>query len=438
VHLDHYYGSPLSGPQLPIPADLATADVLPVSITFIGLGQMPSSLAQPLPARARILAAPGGDSPLLPAPLLTQRARVTDVPDSKAFLAALRRQTSGPSIVLGQAHTAIPAGVTASLEITDRPLPNAPGGSTRHLSVAVYYPAAPATPAATRETAPPPIQIALALDETPQSGREIALIDCPASPAGAVALGVPFVLPDSPVHAVVAVVEVAPIASGSGYQAALRQCLSDVNSWSGPSGGAGPGADSIADWPALAAAVQALGLPDNRRAALVFLADQSGADITKDLALVANDQMLASLAWAVLHGTQSAPSARPKRQIAWLLDRQSLALLTNPKVPGSTAPEMVAILIRHTGQCARQPDSIAEAMQGAVGVADLQNRLVAENMIFLEDVSPASRVRAYDWLARCGRAPAGYDPLAPARQRLDALDRASSAAPAGGGSGPLP
>jgi hypothetical protein len=50
----------------------------------------------------------------------------------------------------------------------------------------------------------------------------------------------------------------------------------------------------------------------------------------------------------------------------------------------------------------------------------------------LEDSSPASRVRAFDWLTARGRAPAGYDPLGTPRQRRAALEHGLSTAAAGG------
>ena len=59
--------------------------------------------------------------------------------------------------------------------------------------------------------------------------------------------------------------------------------------------------------------------------------------------------------------------------------------------------------------------------------------------MYLEDSSPSARVRAYDWLAARGRAPQGYEPLGPARERRRALDAAlesggGTVTPAGGAS----
>ena len=53
-----------------------------------------------------------------------------------------------------------------------------------------------------------------------------------------------------------------------------------------------------------------------------------------------------------------------------------------------------------------------------------------ENLIALEDSAPAARVRAYDYLAARGKALPGYDPLAPAKARRAALEKAREVPPA--------
>jgi hypothetical protein len=60
----------------------------------------------------------------------------------------------------------------------------------------------------------------------------------------------------------------------------------------------------------------------------------------------------------------------------------------------------------------------------------------AENLVALEDSSPAARVRAFDWLAARAKAPRDFDPLGPAGQRRAALDKAmDEMAQSTGGSG---
>jgi len=49
--------------------------------------------------------------------------------------------------------------------------------------------------------------------------------------------------------------------------------------------------------------------------------------------------------------------------------------------------------------------------------------VVRENFIYLEDISPAARTHAFEWLLSKGEAPDGYDPLAPLKERRAVLNR---------------
>ena len=77
----------------------------------------------------------------------------------------------------------------------------------------------------------------------------------------------------------------------------------------------------------------------------------------------------------------------------------------------------------HAGEAGRHAASIEQLTRGVGGRADFDGRVLGENLIFLEDSSPSSRVRAYDWLQSHGHAPAGYDPLGPPKARRAALER---------------
>jgi hypothetical protein len=91
-------------------------------------------------------------------------------------------------------------------------------------------------------------------------------------------------------------------------------------------------------------------------------------------------------------------------------------------------PELRAILTVYAGEPSRHSGSLDDIANQSTSRQDLENRLTAENLVFLTDSSPASRVRAFDWLSARGLAPAGYDPLGSAKQRREALDKALSTA----------
>jgi hypothetical protein len=87
-------------------------------------------------------------------------------------------------------------------------------------------------------------------------------------------------------------------------------------------------------------------------------------------------------------------------------------------------PELASVLTSFGGEAGRHASSLDEITKNLTGPGELQTRLIAENMIYLEDSSPAARVLAFDWIKSRRTAPAGYYPLAPARQRKDALEKA--------------
>ena len=71
---------------------------------------------------------------------------------------------------------------------------------------------------------------------------------------------------------------------------------------------------------------------------------------------------------------------------------------------------------------------LTEVVDGATDLAELETRLVEENLNYLQDTSPASRSRAFDWLEARGAAPVAFDPLAPDKDRRAALARAAEEA----------
>jgi hypothetical protein len=135
---------------------------------------------------------------------------------------------------------------------------------------------------------------------------------------------------------------------------------------------------------------------------------------------------------------QAAASSQPHTSAAlsWLLDHAAFELLVLSDAPSNSSagsgagastplpPELKAVLTVYAGEPARHSGSLDEIAQQSTSRQDLENRLTAENLVFLTDSSPASRVRAFDWLKARGLAPAGFDPLGSGKQRREALDKA--------------
>jgi hypothetical protein len=185
---------------------------------------------------------------------------------------------------------------------------------------------------------------------------------------------------------------------------------------------------SVAEWPGFQAALAGLGDAPSRRACLAYLATQCGASICEDATLVADDASLAELSAEI--GKQvpagSEPEGAPiaRDALGWTLDATTLRYMSRLQSDNTLPPEFLSVLIRHTGQVGSNVGSVGELVQAARDREDFTARLSAENFIYLEDSSPAARVRALDWLTARGDAPSGYDPLAPPGQRRQSLQSA--------------
>ena len=165
------------------------------------------------------------------------------------------------------------------------------------------------------------------------------------------------------------------------------------------------------------------------RSALLFLADGTGASLTAALALAADDGALDELVASLRAGLDERPPATDDPPaLGWFLEGGAYRWLAT-RAAGDPAdvdaeplaPELHALLLRHTGELGRYPDLVAEAVAESGSTAALADRFVRENEIFLEDGHPAARARAFDWLDARGLAPADYDPLASRTERRAAL-----------------
>ena len=180
---------------------------------------------------------------------------------------------------------------------------------------------------------------------------------------------------------------------------------------------------------AVAAALTEGGAPDAAlRGPLLFLAGRSDAQLSSDLALLAEGPLLTRFATWVVEGP--ADGTAPDRtgelrpaQLGWRLERSAFQLLAGEQLESGLPPSLVAILLRHGGEAGRYPSLINDLLAAGGDLAGFRELLAAENGFFLEDSNPASRVRAFDWLAARGLAPEGFDPLGDRADRRAALER---------------
>lgn len=174
--------------------------------------------------------------------------------------------------------------------------------------------------------------------------------------------------------------------------------------------------------------IEALDDPARARAALLQLALRTGAELAAELALSCSDSDLAALGASARTALSASLDARLELDaLGWRLERATLRALAAQKEARALPYEIEGVLLRLTGELGRSAAALEDVAQTCASLAEFRARLAAENRIFLDDASAAARVRAFDWLAARGQAPAGYDPLAPAHERRAALEAAEKA-----------
>lgn len=162
--------------------------------------------------------------------------------------------------------------------------------------------------------------------------------------------------------------------------------------------------------------------PTYRRQALLYLAKEAPAPIIEDIVLSASDIVIDHLSDAII-GECMSGSCFEADSLQWRLHQITYQLLAELMSADQKWPQLEAVVMRYTGQVGRHPAVLKEMTSEAASVTDLQQRLLLENFIYLEDISPSARTRAFEWLAARGQAPEGYDPLASLEERRNALNR---------------
>jgi hypothetical protein len=293
-----------------------------------------------------------------------------------------------------------------------------------------------------KSTAPPPDQSAQPAPAPAPSASEpihelVVLQPMELRAPAAAMILVPFTFKDGTAKSVILSLHATMGATGDEMAKALATCTDDLKASAAALSKASvaPAAGTAA-WPGFEAALNGIRTPASRRPSLVYLATQANADICEDAALSANDQTLEQLSTAILKQASEGALPREPTSLGWALDGATLKFISQLQSSGTKAPpELLAVLLRHTGQVGDNSGSVDDLIKVSGSKKDFDLRVTAENMVYLEDNSPAARVRAFDWLSARGAAPAGYDPLGSPRERHDALQRAidSAAAKVAGG-----
>ncbi len=424
ITASYYPGTPLSGPQAGELKNISFDDSLDVRARWFVLEHFDVTQLPLLASQARLITSRPSGLAVVPAGTLTADARLvwTDVsPDP--LLGA------GRSAPIGASRGALPSGGTVAFRAIDgagwadqtlnRPQP-------RYLEVALTHLAQAGGAGA--------VQIGFTVQDNPPGAAtsgvfqtETAIVEHPLSPAALnLFIAVPFKFTATNTHAVAAILTISPHPADADFAKLVDAAKSELAS-PRPMENSGPA------WAmGLQRAMEALGDPAHRRAALIFLAGQSDADICLDVVCVCDDSMLEQIADSVRKDGPAALQEPTLDQFGWIMDRSSIAAMQPLLAKATLPPELFEVLTLHMGEPGRHAAAVDEIMHAASSKKDLQDRLLAENFIYLEDSSPAARVRSFDWLKARHLEPAGFDPLASPKDRRLALDKALDAEQAGG------
>lgn len=168
---------------------------------------------------------------------------------------------------------------------------------------------------------------------------------------------------------------------------------------------------------------------DHRRGALARLAILHGARVCADFAAAADDDAIDGFVAKLAEARKDAP---PSSDVGLDLERAAWKFLAD-RMSGTDFPQaLAAVALEHAGEAGRFAAVLEDVAASSKSIAEIEQRFLAQNRSLLEDRSPSSRVRAFEWLAARGKVPPGYDPLGGLKERKKALrdeeDREAEAA----------
>jgi hypothetical protein len=413
----HFLGTPISGPITGDASKINYNDALEVRVEWFALEQKEPSNLPLLASEATLVTAKLAGQAVLPSTSLTSDARLGWFNDAPNPGELVHQYNPSRINTLGQSQAALPMGVSAVFRLVET-------GGLADLTFARPEPRY--VELALDRASANQLRFALAVQDeqgsqtTPVFQREVAVFQHKrTNPQTALVLVVPFVLAGLPNHAVAAVLTVSDPAGDAAFQKAVAKCKTDLES--------PRSAEASPLWTlGLQRAMNELDNPAHRRAALVYLAMQGDSAICEDVAMLADDNLLNQIASSIKRDAPATIQAGNLDAYSWILDRSAITAMQPLLTKATLAPELISVLTQHFGEPGRHSAAVDEVMRGAGNRHDLDLRLASENYIYLEDSSPASRVRAYQWLSARKLAPKGYDPLASPKQRRQALDAALS------------
>ncbi|MCP3916792.1 MAG: hypothetical protein GY711_14645 [bacterium] len=393
----------------------------------------------PLATASRLVVDLRGKTPILPVAKLVADAAYAVGDDAEAWLAAVAGGAAGRTRELADETVVLPAGATYSLaaeadetvedprdwldEFADR------GPFPRRVTVWVSATASGPRVAVSVDDLDPDVERERALARLDEPNampgpappvedeslrRETVLVDAAPTPGAPLLVRLPSPFDTGEGRAFAAIVELLdePATEEARASAAESIAAAAANHEQLTAPLSVDGQDDLVRQQVLVAFRERGGRP-----ALLLLAQESGAELTADLALVADDALFAAIDTEAFSRGEPAAST-----LGWELERAAWTVLARAGLQDELDGELEGVLLRHAGALARFPDVILDAVAASTDTRTLLARLEQEQRYFLEDSNPSARVRAHDWLVARERGVAGFDPLADRAARRAALE----------------
>ncbi len=389
-----------------------------VNTTLLALPQDPGQVLDPLSARGRLFAQPSLGDPILANPQLTQGARIGMDADARSWFNTLQDPSAKRNVGVVKSSSVLSDGVTLAVKAVEPNLEielRLQRQDAQHLTLLVANKGAISSGSEAGATL------------TSVVGRESMLIDSiPFDPSNPLILLIPLNA-NQEVKAIALRFDLSLASADTSYADAVEHTRALLE-LSNAAVLAVPVMLPVRNdaWSGYELVLRSHGKPEQRRAAMNYVAAQTGASIAQDLIVVADDATIEQFNKTVIDSMSTLN--RKGVLLGWLMDYAVIKLCADRAAGGPMPSEMTSVLTIHLGEVGRNAASLADLIQGVTAREELQTKLTVENMIYLEDSAPASRVRAFDYLAARGKAPPGYDPLGTLKLRREAIERALTSA----------
>ena len=425
-HSNLQFGTPLSGPRKSANPLTRSPDYI-IQAHFWTLYYLPHVALPALAGQSTLMINNSAGRPTMAFPALSSGAQFGIVKNTAAFATILHRPDvrAMPS---GSASAALWPGLSVAMRLTDSHALSSNGKALRQLlALWIWQPQPIASIASTAAASPKKIGIAFEFKRLntaaspPALLRQLQVLPTRQVPiATTYAAVLPFRFLNGETQAVAIMVTIRPWKNTPMNQrlatAGRREILAPLHVHK---------PRQRLNRPDLTVALDNLGKYGVRRSSLVYLAGQTGADLTQDVAAVAKTPVLGALVRAVAAKTLHAQAMTPT-ELGWVLDKTTYGLLYTIQKTKPLPEQLRIALALHLGEAAWHASSLDEMDRALASRADYRLRIIKENLIYLEDSSPADRLTAYDWLKSRHLAPPNYNPLAGNQARNTALDQAEN------------